>query len=51
VAVAEQMAEQLRQRLNLEVDVHHRDISEADREARVEVTRERGSAPSHEPSR
>ncbi len=51
VAVAEQMAEQLRQRLSLEVDVHHRDISEADREARMEVTRDRGSAPSHEPSR
>ena len=38
VAMAERIAEELRRRLVVEVDVSHRDIGEADREARSDAT-------------
>jgi RNase adapter protein RapZ len=38
VAMAERIAEELRRRLSVEVDVSHRDIGEVDREARSDAT-------------
>jgi UPF0042 nucleotide-binding protein len=38
VAMAERIAEELRRRLQVQVDVSHRDIGEADREARSEAS-------------
>ncbi|HEU4581623.1 MAG TPA: RNase adapter RapZ [Polyangiaceae bacterium] len=38
VAIAERIAEELRRRLAIQVDVSHRDIGEADREARADAS-------------
>lgn len=38
VAIAERIAEELRRRLEVQVDVSHRDIGEADREARADAS-------------
>lgn len=38
VAIAERIAEELRRRLEIQVDVSHRDIGEADREARADAS-------------
>ncbi len=48
VAIAERLGDELRRRLNLEIDVVHRDIGEVDREARAAGGR-RGRPPT-EPS-
>jgi UPF0042 nucleotide-binding protein len=48
IAMAERMASELRRRLNLQIDVVHRDIGEAEREARTE--RGRGNAPPSSPA-
>jgi UPF0042 nucleotide-binding protein len=45
VAIAEQLASDLRQRLGLDIDVYHRDITLADLEAKSEMTRDRGAPP------
>jgi UPF0042 nucleotide-binding protein len=50
VAVAERIAVELRRRLNLDIHVSHRDVGEADREARLESGKGRGSAPPPPPS-
>lgn len=49
VAIAEAIGSELRLRLGTEVDLHHRDISEADRETRAQP-RARGGAPGRPPS-
>jgi UPF0042 nucleotide-binding protein len=38
VALAEQIGEELRRRLEVQVDVSHRDIGEVDREARSDAS-------------
>jgi UPF0042 nucleotide-binding protein len=50
VAVAERIAVELRRRLNLDIHVSHRDVGEADREARLESSKGRGSEPPPPPS-
>ena len=45
IAMAEKMAAELRRRLNLQIDVTHRDVGEAEREARVTARRGTGTPP------
>jgi UPF0042 nucleotide-binding protein len=45
VAMAERLAELLRSRASLHIDVSHRDISEVEREARTEPREGRGDSP------
>jgi RNase adapter protein RapZ len=45
IAMAEKMAAELRRRLNLQIDVTHRDVGEAEREARVTPRRGPGTPP------
>jgi hypothetical protein len=45
VAIAEHMAEALRARTGLEIDVTHRDVGEVAREAAAQARAEAGDAP------
>jgi RNase adapter protein RapZ len=45
VAIAEELARELRLRLGLDIDVYHRDIAMAERESRAESTRDGGPPP------